>query len=58
MKKKYIVEFTHLDGTVENIELVTEDIQWSIEQWSRNRAISKYEILEEDNSSNKRMLFG
>jgi len=58
MKKKYIVEFTLLDGTVENIELVTEDIQWSIEQWSRNRAISKYEILEEGNSSNKRMLFG
>ena len=58
MKKKYIVEFTLLDGTVENIELVSEDIQWSIEQWSRNRAISKYEILEEGNSSNKRMLFG
>ena len=58
MKKKYIVEFTHLDGTVESIELVTEDIQRSIEQWSRNRAISKYEILEEGNSSNKRMLFG
>lgn len=58
MKKKYIVEFTHLDGIVENIEFVTEDLQWSIEQWSRNRAISKYEILEEGNSSNKRMLFG
>ena len=58
MKKKYIVKFTHLGGTVENIELVTEDILWSIDQWSRNRAISKYEILEEGHSSNKRMLFG
>lgn len=58
MKKKYIVEFTHIDGTVENIELVTEDIQWAIDQWSRNRAISKYEILEEGQSNSKRMLFG
>ena len=58
MKKKYTVEFTHLNGTVETIELVTEDIQWSVEQWSRNKAISKYEILEERQSNNKQMLFG
>lgn len=58
MKKKYTVEFTHLNGTVETIELVTEDIQWSVEQWSRNKAISKYEILEEGQSNNKQMLFG
>ena len=58
MKKKYTVEFTYLDGKKENVELVTKDIQWSIEQWSRNRAISKYEILNEDQSNNKQMLFG
>tara|TARA_X000001316_G_C921687_1_gene36220 strand:+ start:451 stop:627 length:177 start_codon:yes stop_codon:yes gene_type:complete len=58
MKKKYIVEFTHSDGTVESIELVTEDIQWSVDQWMRNRPVVKYEILEEGQSSNKRMLFG
>ena len=58
MKKKYIVEFTYLDGKKENVELVTEDIQWSIDQWSRNRAISNYEILNEGQSNNKQMLFG
>lgn len=58
MKKKYTVEFTYLDGTKENVELVTEDIQWSIDQWSRNRAISNYEVLNEDQSNNKQMLFG
>lgn len=58
MKKKFTVEFTYLDGTKENVELVTEDIQWTIDQWSRNRAISKYEILNEDQSNNKQMLFG
>lgn len=58
MKKQYIVEFTHLDGRVENIELVTDNIEKSIEQWTRNRAIAKYEILEEGQSNNKQMLFG
>ena len=58
MKKKYLVEFTHLDGKVESIELVTEDIEWSIEQWCRNRAIAKHQIIEEGQSNNKRMLFG
>lgn len=58
MKKKYTVEFTYLDGTKENVELVTEDIQWSIEQWRRNRAISNYEVLNEGQSNNKQMLFG
>lgn len=58
MKKKYIVEFTHIDGKVENVELVTDDIQWSIEQWCRNRAITKHEIIDEGKSNNKQMLFG
>ena len=58
MRKQYIVEFTHLDGKVENVELVTDNIENSIEQWTRNRAIAKYEILEEGQSNNKQMLFG
>lgn len=58
MKIKYIVEFTHLDGKVESVELVTDNIENSIEQWTRNRAIAKYEILEEGQSNSKQMLFG
>jgi hypothetical protein len=58
MKKKYLIEFTHSDGTKEEVELVTDRIEWSIEQWSRNRSIVKYEILEEGNNNNKQMLFG
>ena len=58
MKKKYLVEFTHLDGTIEKVELTTDDIEWSIDQWCRNRAISDHKILKEDNSNNKQMLFG
>ena len=58
MKKKYLVEFTYIDGEIENVELVTDDIQWSIEQYGRNRAIAKHKIIEEGNSNNKQMLFG
>ena len=58
MKKKYLVEFTHLSGEVEKVELVTDDIQWSIDQWSRNRAVVSHKILEEGSSNAKNMLLG
>jgi len=58
MKKKYLVEFTMADGSVENIELITDNIEFSIDQWSRNRAVSNYEILQEGKTNSKRMLFG
>jgi len=58
MKKKYLIEFTHSDGTKETVELVTDRIEWSIEQWCRNRNIVDHKILEEGSSNNKQMLFG
>ena len=48
--KKYIVEFTHIDGTVE--------IDWSIKQWCRNRHVLDHKIISEGSSNNKQMLFG
>ena len=56
--KKYIVEFNLLDGTSEEIEFVTDKIDWSIEQWGRNRAVRSYQIIQEGSSNTKRMLFG
>jgi len=56
--KKYIVEFTHTDGTKEEVELTTDRIQWSIDQWSRNRSIINYEIISESSSNSKSMLYG
>ena len=58
MKKKYLEEFTMADGSVENIELITNNIELSIDQWSRNSAVSNYEILDEGKTNSKRMLFG
>ena len=58
MEKKYLIEFTHADGSVEEVELVTDRLKWSIDQWCRNRAIAKHQIIEEGQSNSKRMLFG
>jgi hypothetical protein len=57
--KRYIVEFTHLNGDKEEVELVTDRIQWSIDQWSRHRAVASHKIIKEENSnSDSQMLFG
>lgn len=58
MKKKYLVEFTYDNGKKEEVELTTDNIEWSIEQYSRNRHIINHQILEEGTSSTKQMLFG
>ena len=58
MMKKYIIEFTHSNGKKEIVELVTDRLDWSIEQWSRNRQIIDHEILEEGTTNSKQMLFG
>ena len=33
MKKKYLVEFTEVNGTTYEFEFVTDNIEWSIEQY-------------------------
>ena len=56
--KKYTIEFTHSNGEKEIVELTTDRLEWSIQQWTRNRNIIKHEILEEGSSNSKKMLFG
>ena len=58
MKKKYLVEFTYASGAVEKIELETDNIEWSINQFTRNRHIVKHEIINEGSANSKQMLFG
>lgn len=56
--KKYIVEFTHSSGEIEKVEITTDRLEWSIQQWKRNRSIVKHEIINEDTNNSKQMLFG
>jgi hypothetical protein len=56
--KKYTIEFTHANGIKEEVELTTDRIEWSIEQWCRNRHIVDHKIISEGSSNTKQMLFG
>lgn len=56
--KKYLIEFTHTDGTVEEVELTTDRLEWSIGQWCRNRSIRSHKVISEGNNNSKQMLFG
>jgi hypothetical protein len=56
--KEYIIEFTMSDGSVELVELKTDRLEWSIDQWKRNRAVSHHKVINENNSSGKQMLLG
>jgi hypothetical protein len=56
--KKYLVEFTLANGEKEVVEFTTDRLQWTVDQWCRNRRVIKHEILEEGVGTNKQMLFG
>lgn len=56
--KKYLVEFTHIDGKVETLEFLTDRLDWTIEQYCRNRAVSTYQVLQEGVADTKKMLLG
>jgi len=56
--KKYVIEFKLVDGSKEIVEITTDRLQWSIQQWGRNRAVASHQILKEDNNNNKQMLLG
>jgi len=58
MKKKYLVEFTEASGASYEFEFVTDNIEWTIEQYCRNRSIVEHRILNEGTGGNKQMLFG
>lgn len=56
--KKYLVEFTHLNGNKEVIEFITDRLEWTIEQYCRHRAISNHQVIEEGVADTKKMLLG
>lgn len=58
MKKNYIVEFREANGNTYEFEFLTDDIERSIEQYTRNRHIVSHRILNEGAGGKKQMLFG
>jgi hypothetical protein len=37
IKEKYIIEIKYTDDKVEEVDITTDDIKWSMEQYQRNR---------------------
>ena len=56
--KKYIVEFREADGFTYEFEFLTDNIEKSIEQYTRNRHIIGHRIIKEGTQDKKQMLFG
>ena len=49
-KKRYIIEITYADdkGTeVESLDISTDDLQWSMEQYKRNRPPLEWRVVHE-----------
>tara|TARA_Y100000389_G_C17347404_1_gene456569 strand:- start:142 stop:315 length:174 start_codon:yes stop_codon:yes gene_type:complete len=44
--KKYIIEYKNIDGTVGEVEISTDDINKTLEQYARNRSILEYTRVE------------
>ena len=43
--KKYIVEFKMTDGTIVEMEFITDRIDWTIEQYCRNRSVANLLLI-------------
>jgi len=57
--KKYLIEFTHSNGEVEQIEFETDKgYDWTVQQFSRNRSVISDRLISETITSSKRMLLG
>ena len=51
MSKKYKIKYTHLinewdDEVTDEIIIETKDIEWTLEQFGRNRRIVNYDVKE------------
>jgi hypothetical protein len=58
MKKKYLVEFKEANGNTYEFEFLTDNIEFSIDQYTRNKTIISHRIINEGTTGKKQMLFG
>ena len=45
--KKYLIEFTESNGEVSTLELETDRLDWSMEQYQRNRNPFTWKVVAE-----------
>lgn len=42
----YNIKLTYLDGSTDDIEITTKDLEWSMNQYQRNREPFTWEVLD------------
>jgi hypothetical protein len=43
--KKYLIELKYFNGSTEQLELTTDKLEWSIEQYQRNRPPFEWDVI-------------
>tara|TARA_B100000085_G_scaffold38677_1_gene31800 strand:+ start:1290 stop:1541 length:252 start_codon:yes stop_codon:yes gene_type:complete len=41
----YLIEYRNIDGSKDSVEITTENIAWTLDQYSRNRSIAEYILV-------------
>ena len=41
----YLIEYRNIDGSKDSVKITTENIAWTLDQYSRNRSIAEYTLV-------------
>ena len=41
----YLIEYRNIDGSTDSVEIDTDDITFTLDQYSRNRSIAEYTLV-------------
>ena len=41
----YLIEYRNIDGSTDSVEIDTDDIVWTLDQYSRNRPIAEFTLV-------------
>ena len=47
MNKTYLIEINYISGEVDQIELTTDRLDWSMDQYQRNREPLNWKVISE-----------
>jgi len=45
IKSTYLIEYRNIDGSTDSVEIDTDDIVWTLDQYSRNRPIAEFTLV-------------
>ena len=45
VKSTYLIEYRNIDGSTDSVKIDTDDITFTLDQYSRNRSIAEYTLV-------------